>query len=156
MLLQRCTLRDAIESLEQRPDALQRRLDRNNSTSNSLSAQNGSDAVSMGSRTSSNNSLQTLGLPAANDTNSTPVPATPSTSATSTDDSAASAHASTSNSQLPAEADAPLVQFVDVDKQVLVEKIVRLQKTHARKREKLAFLEEHVNQLVNELQRKTR
>ena len=48
------------------------------------------------------------------------------------------------------------MQFVEVDKQVLVEKIVRLQRSLARKGEKVEFLEEHVNQLINELQRKAK
>ena len=39
---------------------------------------------------------------------------------------------------------------------MLVEKIVRLQRSLARKGEKVEFLEEHVNQLINELQRKAK
>lgn len=42
------------------------------------------------------------------------------------------------------------------DRQVLIEHIVKLQRVSARKSEKLDFLEEHVNTLVAELQRKTR
>lgn len=42
------------------------------------------------------------------------------------------------------------------DRQALVERIVRLQRSVARKSEKLEFLEEHTKQLVAELQRKSR
>ncbi|XP_017776974.1 PREDICTED: coiled-coil domain-containing protein 186 [Nicrophorus vespilloides] len=44
----------------------------------------------------------------------------------------------------------------EVDKQTLIEHIVKLQRASARKSEKLDFLEEHVNTLVAELQKKSR
>lgn len=43
-----------------------------------------------------------------------------------------------------------------IDKQTLIEHIVKLQRISARKSEKIDFLEEHINTLVSELQRKTR
>ncbi|KAI4457825.1 ctcl tumor antigen hd-cl-01 [Holotrichia oblita] len=43
-----------------------------------------------------------------------------------------------------------------LDKQVLIEHIVKLQRISARKSEKIDFLEEHVNSLVSELQKKSR
>lgn len=43
-----------------------------------------------------------------------------------------------------------------IDKQTLMEHIVKLQRISARKSEKIDFLEEHINTLVSELQRKTR
>ncbi|XP_062859115.1 coiled-coil domain-containing protein 186 [Trichomycterus rosablanca] len=46
--------------------------------------------------------------------------------------------------------------FPEVDKAVLVERIVRLQKTHARKNEKIEFLEDHIKQLVEEIRKKTK
>ncbi|XP_035260512.1 coiled-coil domain-containing protein 186 [Anguilla anguilla] len=46
--------------------------------------------------------------------------------------------------------------FPEVDKAVLVERIVRLQKAHARKNEKIEFLEDHIKQLVEEIRRKTK
>uniref|UniRef100_UPI00358F7544 coiled-coil domain-containing protein 186-like n=1 Tax=Myxine glutinosa TaxID=7769 RepID=UPI00358F7544 len=46
--------------------------------------------------------------------------------------------------------------FPEVDKAVLVERIVRLQKAHARKNEKLEFLEDHNQQLLEEVRRKAR
>lgn len=43
-----------------------------------------------------------------------------------------------------------------LDKQTLIEHIVKLQRTSAKKSEKIDFLEEHVNTLVAELQKKSR
>lgn len=42
------------------------------------------------------------------------------------------------------------------DSQMLVEKIVRLQRDLARRQEKMDFMEEHVGTLVEELQKKNR
>ncbi|MFT7817229.1 hypothetical protein Z043-113190 [Arapaima gigas] len=51
----------------------------------------------------------------------------------------------------------PLVDsFPEVDKAVLVERIVRLQKAHARKNEKIEFMEDHIKQLVEEIRKKTK
>ncbi|XP_067909051.1 coiled-coil domain-containing protein 186 isoform X2 [Heterodontus francisci] len=46
--------------------------------------------------------------------------------------------------------------FPEVDKAVLIERIVRLQKAHARKNEKIEFMEDHIKQLVEEIRKKTR
>ncbi len=46
--------------------------------------------------------------------------------------------------------------FPEVDKAVLVERIVRLQKAHARKHEKIEFMEDHIKQLVEEIRKKTK
>lgn len=46
--------------------------------------------------------------------------------------------------------------FPEVDKAVLVERIVRLQKGHARKNEKIEFMEDHIKQLVEEIRKKTK
>ncbi|KRT85725.1 hypothetical protein AMK59_1939, partial [Oryctes borbonicus] len=43
-----------------------------------------------------------------------------------------------------------------LDKQALIEHIVKLQRISARKSEKIDFLEEHVNSLITELQKKSR
>eukprot|EP00061_Rhincodon_typus_P013107 g39273.t1 len=45
--------------------------------------------------------------------------------------------------------------FPEVDKTVLIERIVRLQKAHARKNEKIEFMEDHIKQLVEEIRKKT-
>lgn len=46
--------------------------------------------------------------------------------------------------------------FPEVDKAVLVERIVRLQKALARKQEKIDFMEDHIKQLVEEIRKKTK
>ena len=48
------------------------------------------------------------------------------------------------------------VYVVDIDKQKIIEKVVTLQKTLAKRNEKIDFLQDHVNQLTLDLQRKTR
>lgn len=44
----------------------------------------------------------------------------------------------------------------EIDRQILIEHIVKLQRISARKSEKIDFLEEHVNTLIAELQKKTK
>ncbi|XP_006183555.1 coiled-coil domain-containing protein 186 isoform X1 [Camelus ferus] len=46
--------------------------------------------------------------------------------------------------------------FPEVDKAMLIERIVRLQKAHARKNEKIEFMEDHIKQLVEEIRKKTK
>ncbi|XP_041714213.1 coiled-coil domain-containing protein 186 [Coregonus clupeaformis] len=46
--------------------------------------------------------------------------------------------------------------YPEVDKAALVERIVRLQKSHARKQEKIEFMEDHIKQLVEEIRKKTK
>ncbi|CAH1785109.1 unnamed protein product, partial [Owenia fusiformis] len=50
----------------------------------------------------------------------------------------------------------PPVQVVEVDRQMLIEKIVRLQKAHARKNEKMEFMSDHIKQLLDEVQKKSK
>ena len=45
---------------------------------------------------------------------------------------------------------------VEIDKKVLIERICKLQRVLAKKREKLEFMEEHINQLTEELQKKAK
>ena len=49
-----------------------------------------------------------------------------------------------------------ITQQVEVNKQLLIERIVRLQRSLARKNDKLEFLEEHIQQLVIEIKKKNR
>lgn len=48
------------------------------------------------------------------------------------------------------------VVYQEPDKQVLIERLVKLQRENAKKAEKLDFMEEHAQVLVSELQKKTR
>lgn len=69
---------------------------------------------------------------------------------------------SSSNTSLNTVASSPIDEIKVVqpekvlDKQALIEHIVKLQRISARKSEKLDFLEEHVNTLIAELQKKSR
>ncbi|XP_035672729.1 coiled-coil domain-containing protein 186-like isoform X2 [Branchiostoma floridae] len=46
--------------------------------------------------------------------------------------------------------------YPNIDKSVLVERILKLQKAHARKNEKLEFMEDHITQMVDEVKKKTK
>ena len=48
----------------------------------------------------------------------------------------------------------PEIAVVDIDKQKLVEKIVKLQKAHARKNEKMELMEEQIKALLVDVSRK--
>jgi hypothetical protein len=48
------------------------------------------------------------------------------------------------------------VYVVDIEKQKIIDKIVKLQKMLAKKNEKIDFLQDHVNQLTVDVQRKTK
>ena len=50
----------------------------------------------------------------------------------------------------------PEVRVIEVDKQMLIEKIVKLQKAHARKSEKIEFMDDHINQLLEEVKKKSK
>ena len=50
----------------------------------------------------------------------------------------------------------PEVRVIEVDKQMLIEKIVKLQKAHARKNEKIEFMDDHINQLLEEVKKKAK
>ena len=43
-----------------------------------------------------------------------------------------------------------------MNKQVLIERIVKLQRTMARKNEKIEFMDDHISQLIDEIQKKNR
>ncbi|XP_068083218.1 coiled-coil domain-containing protein 186 [Anabrus simplex] len=59
--------------------------------------------------------------------------------------------AETNNNQQQQQVSVP----TEPDRQMLIERIVKLQRANARKQEKLEFMEEHARQLVSELQKKT-
>ena len=48
------------------------------------------------------------------------------------------------------------VYVVDIDKQKVIEKVVKLQKLLAKRNEKIDFMQDHVNQLTADLKRKTK
>ncbi|BFZ02366.1 hypothetical protein BsWGS_05404 [Bradybaena similaris] len=87
------------------------------------------DAGSMGSRTNSNGSLNSL---ENSSRQSFPV------------------------NHAPVQEFPAITEQIEVDKQVLIERIVRLQKSLARKNEKLEFLGEHVQQLLEDIRKKNK
>ncbi|KAG1664565.1 Coiled-coil domain-containing protein 186 [Nymphon striatum] len=110
-------------------------------------SQNGTvnDRMSFTSRTSSSCSLDTL----ANNQhiNNTINQQTPSVTFIGVKDS------TKSNSKA---SESPPETLLQPDRQMLIEKIVKLQKIHARKREKIEFLEEHISQLLMEIKKKSK
>ena len=46
--------------------------------------------------------------------------------------------------------------YPGIDKNMLVERIVRLQRAQQRKNEKIEFMQEHVNSLVDEIKKKSK
>ncbi|XP_038045397.1 coiled-coil domain-containing protein 186-like isoform X2 [Patiria miniata] len=107
------------------------------------------DTISVGSRTSSSGSLDTL----------------PGSTPSAVNSSGSSVSVSTSASSKPEEHPAPHDHTVaiatgndypGVDKGMLVDRIVRLQKAHQRKNEKMEFMQEHISHLVEELKKKSK
>lgn len=84
------------------------------------------DSLSQGSRASSNTSLHTI------------------------------EYQNTNGSNVPSQETLPPLNDPLITQQVLVERIIKLQKNAAKKAEKIEFLEEHVTQLVAELKKKSR
>lgn len=69
-------------------------------------------------------------------------------------------HGGSAEERSPESQSGPSVMVVDsfpeVDKALLVDRIVRLQKALARKQEKIEFMEDHIKQLVEEIRKKTK
>lgn len=135
----------SIKELNKELSAMKKRLE--HFEGQSISTQ--SDCVSIGSRTSSSNSL-TDALSGNNHTNSSSnnshlsqpkssvsIPQTSSTDST--------------NSSTPTISILP-----EVDKQVLIDRILRLQKSLAKRNEKIDFFEEHNQQLIEEMKKKSK
>ncbi|KAK7109039.1 coiled-coil domain-containing protein 186-like isoform X2 [Littorina saxatilis] len=103
------------------------------------------DANSMGSRTNSNGSLNSIDNSAQHNT-------------VHHGGHQHNHHPPNAQSRGPSqEPEFPVItEQVEVDKQMLIERIVRLQRSLARKNEKLEFLEEHIQQLVLEIKKKNR
>ncbi|XP_056005824.1 coiled-coil domain-containing protein 186-like isoform X2 [Ostrea edulis] len=95
------------------------------------------DSTSMGSRTSSSNSLNTLGV---NENSSQP-------------NSYTNKYPGTSE---PVHEYPVITEQVEPDSQMLIERIVKLQRGLARRNEKIEFMQEHVQQLVDEIQKKNK
>ncbi|XP_069697891.1 coiled-coil domain-containing protein 186-like isoform X2 [Periplaneta americana] len=119
----------ALKELTRELQHCRKRLDLYESSS-------GSNSLGQGSRASSCNSLNTVEGSIVNNNSSKG----PTAGSSSPGESSSS------------QASPPL----EPDRQMLIERIVKLQRANARKTEKLDFMEEHARQLVAELQKKTR
>lgn len=97
------------------------------------------DSTSIGSRTSSTGSLNTI---TNGDGPNHPVQQVPH---------------HTYRQASPPEQEYPVItEQVEPDKQMLIERIVKLQRMLARRNEKIEFMDDHANQLIDELQKKNK
>lgn len=103
-----------------------KRLEQNEASSSTTSTIHASDITSLGSRTSSNTSINTTGIDHHSPAHSPPPPTS-------------SIHES-----------------VDWEPNALMEKMLRVQRDNAKKSEKIDFMEEHIQVLVAELKKKNR
>lgn len=99
------------------------------------------DTTSMGSRTSSSGSLNTAGL---SDNNSI-------VSSNVYQHNHMTRHTSPPEQEFPV-----IIEQVEPNPQVLIERIVKLQRGHARKNEKIEFMEDHISQLIDEIKKKNK
>lgn len=96
------------------------------------------DSTSMGSRTSSSNSLNTMGM---------------------SESSSAQSHSYSnkySGNPEPVQEHRVITEQVEPNSQMLIERIVKLQRGLARRNEKIEFMQEHIQQLVDEIQKKNK
>ncbi|XP_022080798.1 coiled-coil domain-containing protein 186-like isoform X2 [Acanthaster planci] len=107
------------------------------------------DNISVGSRTSSSGSLDTLPGSAPSVVNSSGSSVSVSTPASLKPEEHTATHD-------PTVAIATGNDYPGVDKGMLVDRIVRLQKAHQRKNEKMEFMQEHITHLVEELKKKSK
>ncbi|XP_052228725.1 coiled-coil domain-containing protein 186-like isoform X2 [Dreissena polymorpha] len=126
-----------VKDLTRQLQQVRRKLDNYEVTSNG-----DRDTVSLGSRTSSNGSLNTVGI--AEQTHAHVVQPSHAPAP------AAQRHPS------PEQEYRVITEQVEVDKQTLIERIVKLQGGMARKNEKIEFMEDHISQLIDEIQKKNK
>ncbi|KAL3180071.1 hypothetical protein MRX96_037456 [Rhipicephalus microplus] len=143
----------SIKELSRELQLTKKRLEQQQDAQGSPRQGSAPEPLGLGSRTSSTASLETLGSgpsqvasnhPTVTFVNAgrTTVPGSPGASGASS--SGSPEHAQTAPAQL------------ELDKQMLVERIVRLQKTLARRNDKIDFLEEHIKQLLLEMKKKSK
>jgi len=116
-------IKDLTRQLQQAKKKIENKINSQNSNQ-----QNTSEIISLGSRTSSNTSLDKISVETSSMTNGV-----------------------CEHDLVPATAIAGSDNF---DRQMFIERIVRLQQIHAKKNEKIDFLNEHADSLLDELKRK--
>ncbi|KAK3610428.1 hypothetical protein CHS0354_016605 [Potamilus streckersoni] len=126
-----------VKDLTRQLQQVRRKLD-----SYEVSTNGERDTTSLGSRTSSNGSLNTVGTSIEHNSSNAVV-------------SYQSGHHL--QQQTSEEHEYPVItEQVQVDKQIIIERIVKLQRALARKNEKIEFMDDHINHLVDELQKKNK
>ncbi|WAR22672.1 CC186-like protein [Mya arenaria] len=124
------------QDLTRQLQQVRRKLENYETTSNG-----DKDTVSLGSRTSSNGSLNTVGIAEQTNTHVIQPSQAPSNM----------------QKHSPQEQEYPVItEQVEVDKQMLIERIVKLQRAMARKNEKIEFMDDHISQLIDEIQKKNK
>lgn len=141
---------NAIKELNKELNVLRRKAD--NVETQSITNSTINEGLSMGSRTSSSNSLDTI-------TNNQNIVSNSSQTSSSNNSSvntngfltptSTSVYSNSGSS-------VKMSMLPELDKQMLVDRIIRLQKTLAKRNEKVDFLEEHNHQLIEEMKKKTR
>ncbi|XP_052772865.1 LOW QUALITY PROTEIN: coiled-coil domain-containing protein 186-like [Mya arenaria] len=125
-----------VKDLTRQLQQVRRKLENYETTSNG-----DKDTVSLGSRTSSNGSLNTVGIAEQTNTHVIQPSQAPSNM----------------QKHSPQEQEYPVItEQVEVDKQMLIERIVKLQRAMARKTKKIEFMDDHISQLIDEIQKKNK
>lgn len=117
------------------------------------------DSVSLGSRTSSTGSLDTLtnNNVTTNQNSSSHVAPAVTFSGGKISNSHLSSQTKISDTKLQNQNSLSNTSpLSEVNKQMLIERIVKLQRSLARKNEKIEFQEEHINHLIDEIKKKTK
>ncbi|XP_064630212.1 coiled-coil domain-containing protein 186-like isoform X2 [Lineus longissimus] len=102
------------------------------------------DSLSQGSRTSSTNSLDTINTNGQH------------SSGSGGSNSAATSRASSQEPSHQDVSETPTVRHIEPDKQMLIERIVKVQRNLARKSEKIEFVEDHNQQLLEDIKKKAK
>ncbi|XP_077992275.1 coiled-coil domain-containing protein 186-like isoform X2 [Glandiceps talaboti] len=137
-------IKDLSRQLQQATKKLENDVGGENNTKESLSA---------GSRTSSSGSLDTAGGATVT---SAPATTTTTTATTTASSIAAPPTVVTRTPSHENQGAGESSDFPAINKAMLVERIGKLQKINHKKREKIDFLEDHVNQLLDEIQKKAK
>ena len=126
----------SLKDLTRQLNQVKRKAENTDALSTSSMPNSGShsgDGGSMGSRASSTTSLDKINYPPDNH-----------------------GHSNSQNCEHISVPETAITGPDSLDRQMLIERIVRLQQIHAKKNEKIDFLNEHIHQLVSALQKKQR
>nr|XP_002733997.1 PREDICTED: uncharacterized protein C10orf118 homolog [Saccoglossus kowalevskii] len=134
-----------IKDLSRQLQSTKKRLDNTEVSTNIPGPAPNKETLNTGSRTSSNGSIDTSTVPASHVYSSSSMAAPPMVVTRTPSQDRDHGDSSGGGSDVPS-----------INKAMLIERIVKLQKASHRKTEKIDFLEDHVNQLLDEIQKKTK